>query len=41
VYQEQIKEHQNFTVSDGTRLTELATCDVELMEEQEQDHVKK
>jgi hypothetical protein len=33
VYQEEIEEHKNFTVSDGARLTELATRDVELMEE--------
>jgi hypothetical protein len=33
VYQEKIKEHENFMVSDGPRLTELATCNVELMEE--------
>jgi hypothetical protein len=35
VYQEEIKEHENFTVSDGARLTELATRDVELMEEEQ------
>jgi hypothetical protein len=40
VYQEEIEEHKNFTVSDGARLTELATCDVELME-QEQGPSKK
>jgi hypothetical protein len=35
VYQEEIKEHKNFTVSDGAKLTELATHDVELMEEEQ------
>jgi hypothetical protein len=35
VYQEEIKEHENFTVSDGARLTELSTRDVELMEEEQ------
>jgi hypothetical protein len=35
VYQEEIEEHKNFTVSDGARLTELATRDVELMEEEQ------
>jgi hypothetical protein len=35
VYQEQFKEHENFTVSDGARLTELATRDVELIEEEQ------
>jgi hypothetical protein len=35
VYQEEIEEHENFTVSDGARLTELATRDVELMEEEQ------
>jgi hypothetical protein len=35
VYKEEIKEHKNFTVSDGARLTELATRDVELMEEEQ------
>jgi ketosteroid isomerase-like protein len=35
VYQEEIKEHKNFMVSDGARLTELATRDVELMEEEQ------
>jgi hypothetical protein len=34
VYQEEIEEHKNFTVSDRARLTELATCDIELMEEE-------
>jgi hypothetical protein len=35
VYQEENEGHQSlsFTVSDGVRLTELATRDVELMEE--------
>jgi hypothetical protein len=32
VYQEEIEEHENFMVSDGARLIELATRDVELME---------
>jgi hypothetical protein len=35
VYQEEIEEHENFMVSDGARLTELATRDVELMEEEQ------
>jgi hypothetical protein len=35
VYQEEIEERKNFTVSNGARLTELATRDVELMEEQQ------
>jgi hypothetical protein len=35
VYQEENEEHENFTVSDGARLTELATRDVELMEEEQ------
>jgi hypothetical protein len=35
VYQEEIEEHKNFMVSDGARLTKLATCDVELMEEEQ------
>jgi hypothetical protein len=35
VYQEEIEEHENFMVSDGARLTELATHDVELMEEEQ------
>jgi hypothetical protein len=35
VYQEEIEEHKNFTVSDGARHTELATRDVELMEEEQ------
>jgi hypothetical protein len=34
VYQEEIKENKKFMVSDGARLTELATRDVELMEEE-------
>jgi hypothetical protein len=40
VYQEEIEGPQSFTVSDGVGLTELAKCDVELMEE-EQDSSKK
>jgi hypothetical protein len=40
VYQEEIEEHENFTVSYRARLTELATRDVELMEE-EQGHSEK
>jgi hypothetical protein len=28
VYQEEIEEYENFTISDGARLTELATRDV-------------
>jgi hypothetical protein len=35
IYQDKIKEHKNFTVSDGARVTELATRDVELMEEEQ------
>jgi hypothetical protein len=35
IYQEEIKEHENFTISDRARLTELATHDVELMEEEQ------
>jgi hypothetical protein len=35
VYQEEIEEHENFTVSRGARLIELATRDVELMEEEQ------
>jgi hypothetical protein len=35
VYQEEIEEHKNFMVSDGAKLTELATHDVELMEEEQ------
>jgi hypothetical protein len=34
VYQEEIKEHQSFTISDGAGLTKLATHDVELEEEE-------
>jgi hypothetical protein len=34
VYQEEIDVHQCFTVSDGAGLTELATCDIELMKEE-------
>jgi hypothetical protein len=40
VYQEENEGHQSFTVSDGARLIELATCDVELMKE-ELGHSKK
>jgi ketosteroid isomerase-like protein len=42
VYQEENEGHQSlsFTVSDGARLAELATCDVVLMEE-ESDPSKK
>jgi hypothetical protein len=40
VYQEEIEEHKNFTVFDGEKLIELATRDVELMEE-EQDPSRK
>jgi hypothetical protein len=35
VYQEEIEEHKNLMVSDGARLTKLATRDVELMEEEQ------
>jgi hypothetical protein len=35
VYQEEIEEHKNFTVSNGVRLVELATRDVKLMEEEQ------
>jgi hypothetical protein len=35
VYQEEIEEHKNFMVSDGARLIELATRDIELMEEEQ------
>jgi hypothetical protein len=34
VYQEEIEWHQSFTVSDGVGLTEWATCDAALMEEE-------
>jgi hypothetical protein len=34
VYQEEIEEDKNFTVSDGARLTDLATRGVEVMEEE-------
>jgi hypothetical protein len=34
VYQEEIEEGENFTISDGARLTELATCGIEVMEEE-------
>jgi hypothetical protein len=33
VYQEEIEEQKNFTVSYRARLTKLATHDIELMEE--------
>jgi hypothetical protein len=35
VYQEEIEEHENFTVCNRARLTELATCDIELIEEEQ------
>ena len=41
VYQEEIGGHQSFTVSDGAGLAELATRDVELMEEEEPGPSKK
>jgi hypothetical protein len=34
VYQEEIEEDKNFTVSDGARLTDLATRGIEVMEEE-------
>jgi hypothetical protein len=34
IYQEEIEEHQNFTVSVGEGLIELATDDVELLDEE-------
>jgi hypothetical protein len=34
VYQEEIEGHQSFTVSDGAGLVELATHDIELMQEE-------
>jgi hypothetical protein len=34
VYQEEIEEDKHFTVSDGARLTDLATRGVEVMEEE-------
>jgi hypothetical protein len=34
VYQEEIEGHHHFTISNGARLAELGTCDVELMEEE-------
>jgi hypothetical protein len=34
VYQEEIEEGENFTISDGARLTELATHGVQVMEEE-------
>jgi hypothetical protein len=41
VYQEELVEHQNFMVYDRPRLTEFATRDIELMEEEEQNPPKK
>jgi hypothetical protein len=41
VYQEEIEEHTNFTVSDGARPTELATRDVELMEKEQRPSRKR
>jgi hypothetical protein len=41
VYQEEPIEQQNFTVFDRPGLTEFATCDIELMEEEEQSPPKK
>jgi hypothetical protein len=35
VYQKGINEHQNFIESNGARLTELATPDIEWMEEEQ------
>jgi hypothetical protein len=40
IYQEEIKRHQSFMISDGAGLTEVATRDMELME-QELRHSKK
>ncbi len=34
VCQEEIKEGENFMISDGARLTELATHGIEVMEEE-------
>jgi hypothetical protein len=34
VYQEEIEEGENFMISDGARLTELATRGLEVMEEE-------
>jgi hypothetical protein len=34
IYHEEIKVHQNFMVSDGVGLTELATGDKELLDEE-------
>jgi hypothetical protein len=34
VYQEEIEGHQRFTVSDGAGLTELATRNTDLMQEE-------
>jgi hypothetical protein len=41
VYQEQIEEHKKLTIPDRPRLIELVTCDIELMEEEEQGPPKK
>jgi hypothetical protein len=41
VYQEEPIEHKIFMVSDGLGLTEFATRDAELMEEEEQSPPKK
>jgi hypothetical protein len=35
VYQEEIEEHKNFSVSDVEKLTELATRDIELIEKEQ------
>jgi hypothetical protein len=40
IYQEEIGGHQSFMVSDGVGLAELATSDIELLEE-EPCHSKK
>jgi hypothetical protein len=34
IYPEEIEVDQNFMVSDGAGLTELDTCDVELLDEE-------
>jgi hypothetical protein len=34
IYQEEIEIHQNFMISDGVDLTELATGDTELLDEE-------
>jgi hypothetical protein len=34
IYQEEIEVDQNFMVSDGASLTELDTCDIELLDEE-------